>query len=51
MHPDDLKVIWICYECKKVFLFHSDVSDHEESTSHKLIEKVMMVQPTETFMQ
>jgi hypothetical protein len=51
MHPDDLKVIWICYECKKVFLFHSDVSDHEDSTSHKLIEKVMMVPSTETFTQ
>jgi hypothetical protein len=51
MHPDDLKVIWICYECKKVFVFHSDVTDHEDLTSHKSIEKAMMISSTETFIQ
>jgi hypothetical protein len=51
MHPDDLKVIWICHECKKAFLFHSDVDDHRGLTSHELIEKVMMILPTETFTQ
>ena len=52
MHPDDLKVIWMCYECKKVFVFHSDVWDHEDLTSHKSIGKaMMMISPTETFTQ
>jgi hypothetical protein len=51
MHPDDLKVIWICYECKKVFVFHSGVKDHEDRTSHKSIEKAMMISSTETFTQ
>jgi hypothetical protein len=30
------------------FVFHSDVDDHKDSAGHKLIEKVMMVSPTET---
>jgi hypothetical protein len=52
MHPDDLKVIWICYECKNAFIFHSDVDDHKKLTSHKLIEKaMMMISPKETFTQ
>lgn len=48
MHPDDLKAIWICHECRMKFVFHSDVDDHKDSAGHKLIEKVMMVSPTET---
>jgi hypothetical protein len=51
MHPDDLKAIWICHECHKVFVFHSDVDDHKDLISHKLIKKVMMVSPAETFTQ
>jgi hypothetical protein len=43
MHPDDLKAIWICHECKMVFAFHSDIEDHERLTAHKMIEKVMMI--------
>ena len=43
MHPDDLKVIWICHECGMKFLFPSDVEDHKNLTGHKLIEKVMMM--------
>jgi hypothetical protein len=48
MHPDDLKAIWICHECKIVFVFHSDIEDHEGSTGHKKIEKLMILSPTET---
>ena len=51
MHPDDLKVIWICHECKKAFVFYSDVEDHKDLSGHKLIEKVMMISPAETFTQ
>jgi ribosome biogenesis protein Nip4 len=43
MHPDDLKAIWICHECKMKFLFHSDIEDHKDSTGHKQTEKVMIV--------
>jgi hypothetical protein len=39
MHPDDLKAIWICDECKMKFVFHSDIEDHNDSTGHKLTEK------------
>jgi hypothetical protein len=48
MHPDDLKAIWICHECKIVFVFHSDVDDHKDLAGHKIIEKVMMISPEET---
>ncbi len=49
MHPDDLKVIWICHECKMVFVFNSDFDDHKDSTGHRHIEKVMMnISTTET---
>jgi hypothetical protein len=48
MHPDDLKTIWICHECRTVFVFHSDIDDHKDLSGHKLIEKVMMISPAET---
>jgi hypothetical protein len=48
MKPDDLEAIWICHECRTVFIFHNDIDDHEDSTGHKLIEKVMMISPAET---
>jgi hypothetical protein len=48
MHPDDLKAIWICHECRTVFIFHSDVEDHTDLTGHKTIEKAMMISPAET---
>jgi hypothetical protein len=48
MHPDDLKAIWICHECRTVFIFHSDVEDHTDLTGHKTIEKAMMISPVET---
>jgi hypothetical protein len=48
MHQDDLKAIWICHECRMVFVFHSDIEDHEHLTAHKTIEKVMMISSAET---
>jgi hypothetical protein len=48
MHPDDLKAVWICHECHKVFVFHSDVDDHKGLSGHKMIEKVMTISPAET---
>jgi hypothetical protein len=48
MHPDDLKAVWICHECYKVFFFHSDIDDHKDSTGHKLIEQTMMISPGES---
>ena len=48
MHPDDLKAIWICHECRKVFVFHSDVEDHKDLSEHHMIEKVMMISPAES---
>ena len=38
MHPDDLKAIWICHECKMKFVFHSDTADHKSLTRRKLQE-------------
>ena len=51
MHPDDLKAIWICHECKMKYVFHSDIEDHKDSTGHKVIEKRAMVSLAETFVQ
>jgi hypothetical protein len=48
MHPDDLKAIWFCHECRTKFVFLSDIDDHKDSTGHKLIEKVMMISSAET---
>jgi hypothetical protein len=48
MHPDDLKTMWICRECHKVFVFHSDVDDHKGLSGHKKVEKVTLISP-ETF--
>jgi hypothetical protein len=49
MHPDDLKAIWICHECRMKFFFYSDIDDHKDSTGHKLIAKMMMnISPPET---
>jgi hypothetical protein len=48
MRPDDLKAVWICYECKMAFVFHSDANDHEILTGHQLIKKTMMASAAET---
>jgi hypothetical protein len=34
MHPDDLKIVWVCHECGRKFVFHSDVEDHKRHFSH-----------------
>jgi hypothetical protein len=49
MHPDDLKAIWICHECKMKYVFHSDIEDHKDATGHKVIEKRAMISLAETF--
>ncbi len=51
MHPDDLKAIWICHECKMKFIFYSDMADHKSSTGHTVIEKGAMISLAETFTQ
>jgi hypothetical protein len=48
MHPDDLKAVWICHKCHKVFVFHSDVDDHKDLSGHEMVEKVTLISP-ETF--
>jgi hypothetical protein len=48
MHPDDLKAIWICHECYTIFVFHSDVDDHKDSSGHKMIKKMALILPAET---
>jgi hypothetical protein len=39
MHPDDLKTMWLCHECGRKFVFHSDVEDHQRHFNHS---KMMM---------
>jgi hypothetical protein len=43
MHPEDLKMIWICQECDSHFIFHADVIDHKAQTGHIRITKVDMI--------
>ena len=45
MHPEDLKTVWLCCECKRNFLFHSDVEDHRKEFNHS---KVMLCNISET---
>lgn len=37
MHPDDLKTMWRCCECRRNFLFHSDVEDHKKEFNHSQV--------------
>ena len=37
MHPDDLKTMWLCCECRRSFLFHSDVEDHKRGFNHSRV--------------
>ena len=39
MHCDDLKKMWICYECRSDFIFYSDVDIHKNDTGHSKVEK------------
>jgi hypothetical protein len=45
MHPEDLKTVWLCCECRLNFLFHSDVEDHKREFNHS---KVMLCNISET---
>ena len=45
MHPEDLKTVWLCCECKRNFLFHSDVEDHRKQFNHS---KVVLCNISET---
>jgi hypothetical protein len=45
MHPEDLKTVWLCCECRRNFLFHSDVEDHKRQFNHS---KVMLCNISET---
>ena len=37
MHPDDLNTMWLCCECRRNFLFHSDVEDHKREFNHSRV--------------
>ncbi len=37
MHPEDLKTVWLCCECTRNFLFHSDVEDHKKQFNHSRV--------------
>jgi hypothetical protein len=37
MHPEDLKTVWLCCECRRNFLFHSDVEDHRRQFNHSKV--------------
>ena len=37
MNSDDLKVIWICKECRATFVFHADSEIHIEQSGHRRI--------------
>jgi hypothetical protein len=45
MHPEDLKTVWLCCECRRNFLFHSDVEDHRRQFNHS---KVILCNISET---
>ena len=45
MHPEDLKTVWMCCECRRNFLFHSDVEDHQRQFNHS---KVILSNISET---
>ena len=45
MHPEDLKTVWLCCDCRRNFLFHSDVEDHKRQFNHS---KVMLYNISET---
>jgi hypothetical protein len=45
MHPDDLKTMWLCCDCRRNFLFHSDVEDHKRQFNHS---RVMLCNIPET---
>jgi hypothetical protein len=45
MHPEDLKTVWLCCECTRNFLFHSDVEDHKRQFNHS---KVMICNISES---
>ncbi len=45
MHAEDLKIVWLCCQCRRSFLFHSDVEDHKREFNHS---KVMLCNISET---
>ena len=45
MHPEDLKTVWLCCNCGRNFLFHSDVEDHKKHFNHS---KVMICNISES---
>ncbi len=45
MHPEDLKIAWLCCQCRRNFLFHSDLEDHKREFNHS---EVMLCNISET---
>jgi len=43
MHPEDLKILCICVECRQRFIFHSDWEDHQVETGHFDIKKYDLI--------
>lgn len=39
MNRDDLRMIWLCHECRLSFFFNSDVIDHRRASRHSRISK------------
>ena len=43
MHPEDLKILCICVECRQRFIFHSDWEDHQVEIGHFDIKKYDLI--------
>jgi hypothetical protein len=50
MHPEDLKTVWLCCECRRNFLFHSDVEDHKRQFNHSKVMLCNISEPSRSSM-
>jgi hypothetical protein len=39
MNPDDLRRVWVCYDCNECFVFQNDKDDHIAMTGHKQLQE------------
>ena len=49
MRENDLRHVWVCYECQQCFVFEMDMQDHTRLTGHRELQEYEITEVMDGF--